>query len=193
MALQRLSSLLRWMRVGCILCITAVLLSATASRTYESKRFHYLLDVPNGWRVSVSPSGVVVLANYGPKKALPQGLMQDGCANIYIVPFSAVRAVMPALDMNAWIKSNNDQWHSNVVMQPIPSWSNAEGVPQQIMQVAADYERDSQDDELQAEINYYFLLRGSPFRLSALYWKNDKRAAYFAARTREILRSIRAQ
>lgn len=165
---------------------------AAGARTFTSQRFGYQLSVPRDWNIAVPPSDVPVLFNYDESKALPQGLIPEGGANIYVIPYEAVGLVTSARDLQDWIQINSRMWHTNVRTSRVASWSRDERLPQRITKVDADYERAPEDEALQSEINYYFVLRGAGFRLRMLYGKGDPRSSYFNSVIGVVLRSVRA-
>ncbi len=195
MAMQRLIG--SWDRGICLLWLLNVATAVSGGayfadeRTFTSELFGYRLEVPGGWHVAVPPSGVPVFFNYDESKALPQGLIPDRGANIYLIPYEAVSRVTQARDLQDWIQTNSEQWHTNVRTSRVAAWSSSETAPQEIVKVEADYERAPEDEERQAEINYYFVLHGSGFRLRMLYGKGDPRSSYFKTVADSLLRSIK--
>jgi hypothetical protein len=132
-----------------------------------------------------------VLFNYDESQALPQGLIPVGGANIFLIPYQAVTSVTHARDLQDWIQANSEQWHTNVRTSRVAAWSSDGTTPQEIIKVEADYERAPEDEARQTEINYYFVLHGSDFRLRMLYGKGDKRSSYFGTVVEALLRSIK--
>jgi hypothetical protein len=177
-----------------VLCI-ATAMSHTAycadARTFTSEMFGYRLAVPVGWHVAVPPSGVPVFFNYDVSQALPQGLIPGGGANIYLIPYEAVSRVTRARDLQDWIQANSAEWHTNVRTSRVAGSPSDGTMPQEIVKVEADFERAPEDEARQTEINYYFVLRGSGFRLRMLYGKGDPRSSYFRAVIEILLRSIK--
>ena len=186
--MQRLSILGLLVAVGAVLAMEFAV--AAPLRTYSNKKFNYVINIPASWWPSVSTSGVAVLSNCSPKLVLPQGLMRDGCANVYIIPFQPDSIITPYHEFDEWIRANFDESHSNLVRRNITSWTNSNRSPQKIVQITADFERNPADDQRQSEINYYFLLDSRAFRIRALYWKDDSRTVYFETAVKELLRSI---
>ncbi len=166
--------------------------SCFAQRNFTSDRFRYALTVPIGWNLLESPSGVPVIFNYPRAKGLPQGLIPDGGADIYLVPESVVAPVTPAGGLDEWIRSNESTSHSDIrVSRPVVR-TKGTNAPQDLVKVEADYERSPDDGMLQTEVNYYFRLHGDGFRLRLLYWKGAPKASSFRAALVGILNSIRA-
>ena len=161
-------------------------------RMFTSDMFGYRLTVPRGWDLAVPSSGVPVIFNYDKSEALPQGLIPSGKANIFLIPYAAVSEVTPARDLKAWIRANSQKWYTNVRTTRIPAWSRDGRAPQDIVRVEADYERSPEDESLQTEISYYFVLNGSDFRLRMLFGKGDRRYSYFRSVAYALLRSIRS-
>jgi len=135
---------------------------------------------------------VPVISNYPASGALPQGLIPDAGADIFLIPYEAVEAVARAGDLENWIESNDAMWHNKARTRRLPSWTNDESYPQQIFRVDADYERAPEDGTLQSEVNFYFLLHRAGFRLRMLYWKGDSHRSSFNSALQEVLHSIRA-
>lgn len=121
-------------------------------RSFVNHKFGYQLSVPKGWNIEVPPSNVPVLFNNKPSEGLPQGLIADGGAEIYLIPYGAVKAVTPAKEMQEWIAANSARWHTNVRHRTIASWTTDPFAPQRITRVDADYERAEGDEKLQSEV-----------------------------------------
>jgi len=195
MAMQRLAWVRAFPRFVALLAAGAIVtcaLFAANEEAFVSHRFGYRLSVPRGWHVAVSPSDIPVLFNYDQSKALPQGLIPEGGAEIYLIPYEAVEAVSPAGDLKEWIVANSALWHTNVRSRPVTSWTKDPSYPQQITRVDSDYERAPEDNELQSEVNYYFVLHGRGYRLRLLYAKGALRSSYFNSAGDSVLRSVRA-
>ena len=167
-------------------------LHAAGPRVIENRKFGYRLSVPEEWNVVVPPSGVPVLFNYDKKKALPQGLIPEGGAEVYLIPYEAVRLVAGANRLEDWIQANGRESHTNVRTERVASWTKDESSPQGITRIVADYQRAPEDEELQSEVDYYFTLRGAAFRLRMLFWKGDPRSSDYNSVMVAVLRSIRA-
>jgi hypothetical protein len=167
-------------------------LFAAEQKTFTSDGYGYRLRYPKAWNVSESGSGVPLFSNYSPSEAGPQGLFPSGGAEIYLIPFAAVKATTSATTLKEWIQSNSGRDHSKVAVRSVPRPAGARGGPQNAFEVKSDFERDPQDETLQREINYYFDLHGAGFRLMLLYWKGDSRALYFESVLRSVFRSITA-
>ncbi len=176
-----------------VLCLTLVWpqLTADTSRAFVNSKFHYALKVPGGW--NAEGQDIPVLFNYRASEGGPQGLFPDHGAQITLIPLAAVQAVVDAGTMDEWIKRNLASNHTNVSIRHLPApEDNRALTPRDIVEVEADFERDPQDDMLQHEVDYYFYLRGAPFRLRLLYWKDDKQSSGHRAALQYVLRSITA-
>jgi len=191
--LTRLSILsYRWLLVLSVTAAASHSAYCVDARRFTSDMFGYRLTVPLGWHLAVPPSGVPVIFNYDQSHALPQGLIPSGGADIYLIPYDAVSQVSPARDLQEWIRVNSEEWHTNVRTARIAAWSKDARAPREIVRVEADYERSPEDESLQTEINYYFVLRGSEFRLRMLFGKGDPRSSYFRIVIATLLRSIQS-
>jgi len=123
----------------------------------------------------------------------PQGLFPDHGAEIYVVPFAAVRAVVSAGTMAEWISRNITPDHGAVSIKRLSQPRGDESAPGNIVEVEADFQRGSHSqEEPQHETSYYFTLRGAMFRLRLSYWKGDPRSAKHRSACLSILQSIRA-
>jgi hypothetical protein len=184
-------SLSTFERVGLGVVLATLPLIAVEHKAFTSVRFAYRLRLPRSWNVSVAGSGVPVFFNYTTAAVLPQGLIPDNGADIYLIPFAALRGITGATDTEEWIRLNRTRDHSNVTIRRLPSPGGTERVPRNVFEVKSDFERDPQDGKLQREVNYYFELHGDSFRLRLLYWKGDPRSSYFESVLDSIFRSIR--
>ena len=110
---------------------------------------------------------------------------------MYVLPLSAVQMVVNSRTMEEWINRNVSPNHSAVSLKRLPGFGSDDSVPQNLVEVEADFQRGQQED-LQHEMNYYFTLRGAIFRLRLLYWKDDRTAVSHRAACQFVLRSIRA-
>jgi hypothetical protein len=191
--LIRLSNLsYRWLLLLSVAAAASHSAYCVDARTFTSDMFGYRLTVPLGWHLAVPPSGVPVIFNYDESHALPQGLIPSGGADIYLIPYEAVSQVTRARDLQEWIRANSEEWHTNVRTARIAAGSKDARAPQEIVRVEADYERSPDDETLQTEINYYFVLHGSDFRLRMLFGKGDPRSSYFRTVIDTLLRSIQS-
>jgi hypothetical protein len=185
------SSLPRRFRV--ILALFAFLTASAAVKHFVSSQFGYELDVPTGWNVDQTPSGVPVLFNYESSMAGPQGLFPEKGAEVRVIPFETVQIVMHARTMDEWITHNYGAAYRNVSQRKLPDVGASLKEPQNITEVQADFERDSQDEELQHDLSYYFTLNGAAFRLRLLYWRDNPHRAELETVCKSVLRSIRAR
>jgi len=147
--------------------------------------------------MDVNLSGVPVLFNYQRGREGPQGLFPDDGAQIYLIPFEVVSVVTNAKTFDEWIHQNLWPDHTNVSLRHIPdtttrSRETSVRSPRNIVGVQADYERDPHDGLLQHEIDYYFTLGESMFRLRLLYWKGNPREAALRSIFDAVFRSIRS-
>ena len=189
MILQGLVNVLIGTAVSLVFFQSALL---AQTRTYVSSQFKYKLTVPTHWNIEVSGSGVPVIFNYALSEGGPQGLFPENGANIFLIPLEAVKVVTGASTMDEWIRRNLAADHKNVTIRHIPSPSGSDRAPQNVVEVQADFERNPQDDQLQRELDFYFTLRGSMFRLMLVYWKDSPHAAELRSACESILRSIRS-
>jgi hypothetical protein len=169
------------------------LLASGNDKEYANSKFHYKLTLPPRWNIDVPESGVPVLFNYKRSEGGPQGLFPGGGANIYLIPLAAVEARTPAKTLDDWITRNLERDHKNASIKQLHGADNSERAPQGIVEVQSDFVRDSQDEEPQHEVSYYFRLNGATFRLMLLYWKHDPNGSRLQAICESVLRSIRAQ
>jgi hypothetical protein len=171
----------------------AFLAASGAVKHFVNSQFGYELDVPTGWNLDQTPSGVPVLFNYKRSMAGPQGLFPEEGAEIRVIPFKAVQIVTRAHIMDQWIKDNYGADYRNVSQKKLPDAGASPKVPRNITEVQADFERDSQDNELQRDLSYYFTLNGNAFRLRLLYWKKNPHREQIETVCRSVLGSIRAR
>jgi hypothetical protein len=160
-------------------------------KEYTNSKFGYRLTLPPRWNIDIPESGVPVLFNYKRNQGGPQGLFPEGGANIYLIPLAAVEITTPAKTLDDWIKRNLERDHKNTLIKQLHEADNSERAPQNIIQVQSDFIRDSQDEEPQREVSYYFKLNGAAFRLMLLYWKQDPNGPRLQAICESVLRSIR--
>jgi hypothetical protein len=183
----------RVVSISCLgLVLAASMFSAAEQKTFTSARFGYELRLPKSWNISVADSGVPVFFNYPRAEALPQGLIPDHGAEIYLIPFAALRGTTRAKDLKEWIQINTRREHSRIHVTQVPGALEEESAPHNVFRVTSDFERDPQDGIPQREIDYYFQLNGEGFRLRLVYWKGDPRSTYFESVQQAIFRSIRA-
>jgi hypothetical protein len=194
MALQRLTLAMYCsaLLLPAVLDLSLSAYAPAAARAYLNRQFGYRLTVPAGWNIAVPPSGVPVLFNYAQGSALPQGLIPDGGAEVYVIPYQAVELVTSARDLESWIAANSAMWHTNVRTSSAAPWAKDDGAPQEIVKVDADYERAPEDETLQSEVNYYFTLHHRGFRLRLLYEKGDPHGSSFNSALLAVLHSIKA-
>jgi len=167
--------------------------SSGATKHYISSEFKYELDLPAGWNIDVSPSGVPVLFNYKRSRGGPQGLFPGDGANMFLIPFAAVQPVTSARTMDEWIAQNYMSYYRGLSVMTFPdSGATARG-PRGITEVRGEFERNPQDDDLQQDVSYYFTLDGAMFRLRLLYWKHNVNGTTLRAAAESVLRSIRAR
>ena len=176
--------------IACILLTCMPLLGAAAQKAFTSAQYGFTLRFPGSWSVSVSGAGVPLFFNYRRSQALPQGLLLDGGAEIYVIPFVLVGAMTHADSLDDWIAFNNAHGCSEIKTHHLPNFDSSVRVPHDIVEVESDFERDPQDDQLQRVIDYYFTLHGKKFRLMLVHWKDDPRAAYFRSVLDSVFRSI---
>ena len=74
--------------------------------------------------------------------------------------------------------------------KPELSSKSADG-PQDVVEVQSDFTRAPGEDP-QREVDYYFSLRSSAFRLLLLYWKDDTQGQHFQSIAETLLRTIRS-
>jgi hypothetical protein len=175
---------------GAVAVAGALALGAGAPRIYSNSRFHYRLEVPPNWNISVAESGVVTFFNYDERDSGPQGLFPEPGAEITVIPLDAVAAVVTANTVDEWIAANLTRGHALISRRSLPSGA-AQDSARDIVNVEASFERDPQDEQLQHETNYYFTLHGAEFRLRLLYWKGDSSSANYRGACERILRGIR--
>jgi hypothetical protein len=179
------------------LCIVASLIAPRVSfgqgRSYLSPKFNYRLLLPPGWNTPASVSDVLMIFDYKPTEALPQGLFPDGGAEIWVIPFEEVGAITKAKTMEEWIAYNAAHGHTGVSSRRRADLSKGGNSPDGVLEVDADFERSPQDDGLQHEVNYYFTLRGGMFRLMLIYWKDNPQAAHLRSVCESMLGSIQAR
>jgi hypothetical protein len=196
MALQRLAWFLAAAGLqATIACAPAAPRDASLRRrVYVNEEYRYRLSVPVGWHVSVAPGGEpVVIFNYNPKAALPQGLIPEHGAEIYVVPFAAVEPVTGPVAPDQWIDLVDKRDRTNITVKRIASLYNSPDSPQDIVGVQADFKRSRQDDGLQRELSYYFRLRDAGFHLIMYFSESDQaHAPQWADAFLAVLRSMRA-
>jgi hypothetical protein len=171
----------------------ALLPASATDREYTNSKFNYKLTVPARWNIDPPESGVPVLFNYKRSEGGPQGLFPNGGANIYLIPLTAVQPTTPAKTLDEWINQNIEHDHKNASVKKRHDVAGDEKGPQNVVEVQSDFVRDSQDQESQREVSYYFSLNGATFRLMLLYWKQNPHGARLQAICESVLRSIRAQ
>jgi hypothetical protein len=176
--------------VSFLLILSDCSLQANGPRKYANRAFHYALEVPATWRIEARNT-VCVLYNFRPNEGGPQALFLEHGAEIYVIPLAAVQATVDATTIDEWASRNASPDHTAISAKHLSGPGRDDSVPNNLLMVEADYERDPQED-LQHEVNYYFSLRASIFRLRLLYWKDDSRAARHRAAVESVLRSIHA-
>src|SRR6266496_2024414 len=125
-------------------------LAARPTDLYRNTKHGYQLSVPPGWHLSES-SNIPVIFNYPRHLALPQGLIRDGGAEIYLVPFSAVYPTVTGSTLADWIEQNNNNGNRNVKTEHVTPLSTSRSYPQQVIRGESDYVRSPDDapDDLQ--------------------------------------------
>jgi hypothetical protein len=172
--------------------LTASAIADAQPRTYTSARYNYRITVPEGWHISVPKSGVATFFNYELKEAGPQGLFPEDGAEIYLIPYGAVETVASSKTLRDWIQHNLTADHANVEIREIPASNRGSSGPQNVIEVTADFQRDSQDYEPQREVDYYFTLDKQMFRIMLLYWNDNPQGPFLQSICDSMLRSIRS-
>jgi hypothetical protein len=171
-----------------------IAMGAAQPREFTSPKFGFRMTLPPKWNIVVSESGVPNVFNYDPNDALPQGLVPQGGANIYLIPFGAVEAMNNAKLLDEWIESNLVRGHKDVLRKVIPSVGKADNSARGIVEIDADvfFDPDDPNEALQREVSFYFLLKGGMFHLMMVYNKDDPQGTRFHSVCEWILRSVRA-
>jgi len=178
--------------IASLFTVLTLPLSATEQKTFTSAKYGYKVRLPKTWNVSVSAAGIPVFFNYDPSEALPQGLIPEHGAEIYLIPFANVQPVTGTKNLTDWIQFNNARGRSNIVVKRL-STSRSEREPHDAVEVDSDFERDPQDEVLQRVTDYYFTLRGEKFRLMLVHWKGDQQSAHFRLVLDSVFRSIESR
>jgi hypothetical protein len=166
--------------------------AAETGTHFANSKFHYEFTIPPKWNIDTPESGVPVLFNYKRSEGGPQGLFPDHGANIFLIPLAAVQVSTRADTISEWIQSNLQRDHQNASTRKKPELSSksADG-PQDVVEVQSDFTRAPGEDP-QREVDYYFSLRSSAFRLLLLYWKDDTQGQHFQSIAETLLRTIRS-
>jgi len=176
--------------LGFLAAIIGCSTSLAQGRKFSNPRFNYRLSIPNGW--SLSETGFdVMLYSYKRSEALPQGLYPSKGAEIWVTPFSAVKAGTRIDNLDRWIQDNLTTEQTRVSITPVGG-SKDENAPQNVVRVEADFGASSQD-ELQHEVSYYFVTRGRMFRLMLVYWNDNPNSKALNAICESVLRSFRSE
>ena len=181
-----------WIAVPAFLAVALAAQGQPRVRSYQSSMFGYRLQFPARWKMVVQGNGVLTLFNYRQSEAGPQGLFPSEGAEIYLIPFETVRAVVGTDTMDGWAKRNLTPGHTNGHIGRFPDVGTTRDVPRDVVEVDADFLRDPQDADLQYEVSYYFALNGAKFRLMLLYWKGNKRGSHLRSVAELVLQSIRS-
>ncbi len=139
--------------VRLILALFVALTALGAVKHFVSKQFKYELDVPAGWNIDQTPSGVPVLFNYKSSMAGPQGLFPEDGAEIRLMPLQEVQVVTNARTMDEWINHNYGPAYRNVSKKRLPDFGANGREPREITEVQAEFERDPIDEELQHDFS----------------------------------------
>ena len=178
-------------------CIAASLFAPQVSlgqgRSYVSTKFQYRLSLPPRWNTSDNGSGVLTIFDYKPSEAGPQGLFLDSGAEILVIPFAGVEATTKAKTLDEWIAHSRSRADRGVSTQRRPDLSKGGNSQDWVVEVNADFERDSQDGLLQHEVDYYFTLTGRMLRLMLIYWKGNPQASQLRSVCEAVLRSVQAR
>jgi hypothetical protein len=159
-------------------------------RTVEVPQFEYKVTIPAGWDFDLSNSGVPVIFNFKREEGGPQGLFPEHGATIYIHP--ELGLLIPGIPGKQRDRILQGAQEGRVILKVthIPDFRAGSRAPHQITREDADLTLDGPDGLIEREITYSFRLRQSRFQLVLTYYRGDRLAADFEARSLEILRSV---
>ena len=181
-----------WALTG--ICMTASLLAPQRSvcQAHEYVGPEHRLLVPDKWNISATPNGVLTIFDYEPRDAGPQGLFPFEGAEILVLPLAAVERTSKAKTLDEWIAQNAAVHRAGVSRKRRADLRRRDGSAQGVIEVEADFERDSQDGNLQHEVSYYFTLRGRMFGVTLTYWKGNPNASNLRSVTESVVEAIQA-
>ena len=162
-------------------------LDSTGQR-FVSEKYQFSIAIPRGWGASFDRD-TPLFVSYPASRALPQGKLPLGGANISIVPLDAYHSTK-TLTLNEWATADarGDFAHSTPVRElEMPPES---GVVAAIIS-SHDTPTFGPDDQAQHTVNVFWKFNGNLFAAHLFYPAHDAKGPGFEKVFLDTLRSIR--
>jgi hypothetical protein len=174
-----------------VLAWLAVGICGAQPTTYNNEKFSYLLRPPTGWNLSENASGVPMFFNYDVSEARAQDNYPDRGAEIIVIPLGVDPRTVHFKTLREWIAFDLSRNHSKISIKDLSGTRAEASVPQGVIEVESDFEREN--GRHQHEVSYFFLLKGTMFRLTMQHWLGNPNSKELHTIAETALQSIRAK